>query len=245
LVTLLQMWVVPLYFTIRIYWWRTLSMQGMLSIIASYIIFRTTCKTLSGKIPQLVYKWFLLTYVLSCAIRIVGYQALIFIMSGFNFFIYIAIFGMDFGVMLLFYRLYLKSSRQILVFCVSSKILIISWYASWHYGIPRRNLANDICALRGQKIFVDINEEGIIENTYQLSCNHVYPFHEFCICGWCIAGKNQNCPYCPEKADLKRILNGYARVLYGQLFNRLCYLVVWQQVAVGIIQGINYSLGLE
>ncbi|CAM5108086.1 unnamed protein product, partial [Eretmochelys imbricata] len=28
LVTLLQMWVVPLYFTIRFYWWQFLSMWG-------------------------------------------------------------------------------------------------------------------------------------------------------------------------------------------------------------------------
>lgn len=40
-----------------------------------------------------------------------------------------------------------------------------------------RNLSNGICSVCEQKIFVDTNEEGMIENTHQLSCNHTYPFH--------------------------------------------------------------------
>uniref|UniRef100_A0A8C4WCZ1 Ring finger protein 175 n=1 Tax=Gopherus evgoodei TaxID=1825980 RepID=A0A8C4WCZ1_9SAUR len=109
-------------------------------------------------------------------------------------------------------------------------------------GMPTRSLSNDICAVCGQKIFVDINEEGIIENTYQLSCNHV--FHEFCIRGWCIVGKKQTCPYCNEKVDLKRMWKR-THVLYGQLLDWLRYLVAWQPVVIGIVQVINYSLGLE
>lgn len=38
----------------------------------------------------------------------------------------------------------------------------------------------------GNKILVAENEEGLIENTYKLPCDHV--FHEFCIRGWCIIG---------------------------------------------------------
>ena len=45
-------------------------------------------------------------------------------------------------------------------------------------GMPSRNLSHDICAVCGQKTFVDVDEEGIIEDTYQLSCNHVYVFIE-------------------------------------------------------------------
>uniref|UniRef100_A0A663LQU5 Ring finger protein 175 n=1 Tax=Athene cunicularia TaxID=194338 RepID=A0A663LQU5_ATHCN len=93
-------------------------------------------------------------------------------------------------------------------------------------GIPTTNLSNDICTVCRQKIFVDINEEEIVQNTYQLFCNHV--FYESCICGWCTVGKNQNFPYCPEKVDLKRKLSENAHVLYGQLLNWLC-----------IVQGIS------
>lgn len=42
-------------------------------------------------------------------------------------------------------------------------------------GMPTRSLADNICAVCGQRIIVELDEEGLIENTYQLSCNHVYP----------------------------------------------------------------------
>ncbi|KAM6132706.1 LOW QUALITY PROTEIN: RING finger protein 175 [Pterocles gutturalis] len=229
---------------------------------------------LSSLIHMLVYKWFLVIYKLSCAVGIVGYLVTTFTMFGFSLFFRIeSDVSMDFSVMLFVYRLfygvmgrdfaeisdYMAStinlqtdgySRRLLKFLHQQEDinyflinLCILALVNRHLGISTRNLPNDICTVCGQEIFVEISEEGIIKNTCQLSCNHM--FHEFCICGWCIAGKSQNCPYCPEKVDLKRILGGNTYVLYGQLLDWLCYLVVWQPVATGIIKGINYSLGLE
>ncbi|NWI34770.1 RN175 protein, partial [Sula dactylatra] len=250
--TLLQMWVVALYFTIRLYWWRSLSMWGMLSVITGYISFRATCKPLSGRTPPLVYKWFPLIHKLSYSVGIVSYLAIVFTMFGFNLFVRIkSDDSMDFALTLLFYRLYYGvMGRNFAEICSDNMASTTGFYNI--SGIPTRNLSNDICAVCRQKIFVDINEEGIIENTCQLSCNHV--FHESCIHGWCIGGKNQTCPYCPEKVDLKRMLSnpyplpnkcGKAHILYRQLLNWLCYLVVWQPVVTGIIQSINDSLGLQ
>lgn len=34
-------------------------------------------------------------------------------------------------------------------------------------------------------------------------------------------------------------------VLYGQLLDWLRYLVAWQPIIIGIVHGINFSLGLE
>lgn len=77
--------------------------------------------------------------------------------------------------------------------------LLLQYYSP--KGMPTRHLENDICAVCGNRLLTDVNVEGVIENTYKLSCNHV--FHEFCIRGWCIVGKKQICPYCKEKVDLK------------------------------------------
>ncbi|XP_043918339.1 RING finger protein 175 isoform X1 [Protopterus annectens] len=246
LVTLLQMWVVPLYFTVKLYWWRFLSTWGMFSVITSYIIFRATRKPLSGRTPRLVYKWFLLIYKLSYAVGIVGYLAIMCTLFGFNLFFKVKTEdSMDFGVILLFYGLYYGvMGRDFAEICSDYMASTIGFYRVG--GMPTRALAEDLCAVCGQKIFVDVNEEGIIENTYQLSCGHI--FHEFCIRGWCIVGKKQTCPYCNEKVDLKRMLhNPWERthVLYGQLLDWLRYLVAWQPVIIGVVQGINYSLGLE
>ncbi|KAL4843546.1 hypothetical protein H8958_015685 [Nasalis larvatus] len=245
LVTLLQMWIVPLYFTIKLYWWRFLSMWRMFSVITSYILFRATQKPLSGRTPRLVYR-FLLIYKLSYAFGVVGYLAIMFTMCGFNLFFKIkARDSMDFGIVPLFYGLYYGvMGRDFAEICSDYMASTIGFYSV--SGLPTRSLSDNICAVCGQKIIVELDEEGLIENIYQLSCNHV--FHEFCIRGWCIVGKKQTCPYCKEKVDLKRMIsNPYPRThfLYGQILDWLRYLVAWQPVVIGIVQGINYSLGLE
>lgn len=43
-------------------------------------------------------------------------------------------------------------------------------------GMPTRSSSDNIGAACGQ-ITVVLDEEGLTENTYQLSCKHVYPFH--------------------------------------------------------------------
>uniref|UniRef100_A0A4W4GXJ0 RING-type domain-containing protein n=1 Tax=Electrophorus electricus TaxID=8005 RepID=A0A4W4GXJ0_ELEEL len=142
----------------------------------------------------------------------------------------------------------------LIVTLVIAQLVLVQWKQrhpkSYNYysasGMPTKHLSDSICAVCGQAILVDVDEEGIMENTYRLSCNHV--FHEFCIRGWCIVGKKQTCPYCKEKVDLKRMFsNPWERphVMYGQLLDWLRYLVAWQPVIIGLVQGINYVLGLE
>lgn len=41
--------------------------------------------------------------------------------------------------------------------------------------MPSRSLTDDICAVCGQRILVEVEEEGLIEDTYRLSCGHMYP----------------------------------------------------------------------
>lgn len=59
------------------------------------------------------------------------------------------------------------------VFSVFSSPLLSQFYSE--SGMPTKHLSDSVCAVCGQQIFVDVSEEGIIENTYRLSCNHVYP----------------------------------------------------------------------
>jgi RING finger protein 121 len=113
-------------------------------------------------------------------------------------------------------------------------------------GFPAKTPDEKICAICGNGIFVTENEEGVIEDTFRLSCNHV--FHEFCIRGWCIVGKKQTCPYCKEKVDLKRMVNNFwekPHLLYGQLLDWVRWLVCWQPLIYFLVQGINWVLGLH
>nr|XP_014338035.1 PREDICTED: LOW QUALITY PROTEIN: RING finger protein 121 [Bos mutus] len=249
MVTLFQMWVVPLYFTVKLHWWRFLVIWILFSAVTAFVTFRATRKPLVQTTPRLVYKWFLfflLIYKISYATGIVGYMAVMFTLFGLNLLFKIKPEdAMDFGISLLFYGLYYGVlERDFAEMCADYMASTIGFYSE--SGMPTKHLSDSVCAVCGQQIFVDVSEEGIIENTYRLSCNHV--FHEFCIRGWCIVGKKQTCPYCKEKVDLKRMFsNPWERphVMYGQLLDWLRYLVAWQPVIIGLVQGINYILGLE
>ncbi|XP_036181021.1 RING finger protein 121 isoform X5 [Myotis myotis] len=205
MVTLFQMWVVPLYFTVKLHWWRFLVIWIFFSAVTAFVTFRATRKPLVQTTPRLVYKWFLLIYKISYATGIVGYMAVMFTLFGLNLLFKIKPEdAMDFGISLLFYGLYYGVlERDFAEMCADYMASTIGFYSE--SGMPTKHLSDSMCAVCGQQIFVDVSEEGIIENTYRLSCNHV--FHEFCIRGWCIVGKKQTCPYCKEKVDLKRMFS--------------------------------------
>ncbi|XP_057173028.1 E3 ubiquitin ligase RNF121 isoform X2 [Ursus arctos] len=219
MVTLFQMWVVPLYFTVKLHWWRFLVIWILFSAVTAFVTFRATRKPLVQTTPRLVYKWFLLIYKISYATGIVGYMAVMFTLFGLNLLFKIKPEdAMDFGISLLFYGLYYGVlERDFAEMCADYMASTIGFYSE--SGMPTKHLSDSVCAVCGQRIFVDVSEEGIIENTYRLSCNHV--FHEFCIRGWCIVGKKQTCPYCKEKVDLKRMFsNPYPLFGNGQWAER-------------------------
>uniref|UniRef100_H3ANP1 Ring finger protein 121 n=1 Tax=Latimeria chalumnae TaxID=7897 RepID=H3ANP1_LATCH len=242
LITLVQMWAVPLYFTVKLEWWRFLVIWFLFSAITAFVTFRATRKPLIRTTPRLVYKWFLLIYKISYATGIVGYIAVMLTLFGLNLLFRIKPEdAMDFGVSLLFYGLYFGVlGRDFAEMCADYMAATIGMYKN-----SLKHLNTHLVCPACFKI--DMNEEGKIQRTRRIQCN--YRFHEFCIRGWCIVGKKQTCPYCKEKVDLKRVFsNPYwerPHVMYGQLLDWLRYLVAWQPVIIGLVQGINYILGLE
>ncbi|XP_078741927.1 E3 ubiquitin ligase Rnf121-like, partial [Lampetra fluviatilis] len=50
--TLFQMWVVPLYFTVKLSWWRFLSMWAIFSAVTALVVFRATRRPLTGSTPR-------------------------------------------------------------------------------------------------------------------------------------------------------------------------------------------------
>ena len=134
--------------------------------------------------------------------------------------------------------------RDFAEICTDKMAAHIGYYTE--AGLPKRVLEADMCAVCGTKIVLEEEEEGGSERAYRLTCTHL--FHEFCIRGWCIVGKKQTCPYCKEKVDLKRLFKNpweKPHLFYGQLLDWIRYLVAWQPLIVFIVQGINWTLGLE
>lgn len=246
LVTLIAMWIIPLAYSIKNLWWRFIFLWLLFSCITSLIVRKAVQRPLDGTTPRLVYKWFYLLYKLSYVLGVIGYVIMMATFFGLNL-----IFDakpstwMDVAVLFVFYGLYYGVlGRDISEICADKMAAHIGYYTA--QGMPTRNLDPSVCAVCGNKLLVNAGEEGVIENTYKLSCEHV--FHEFCIRGWCIVGKKQICPYCKEKVDLKKMFcNPWERphVLYGQLLDWIRWLVAWQPLILFIVQGINWVLGLE
>ncbi|CAH3022343.1 unnamed protein product, partial [Porites evermanni] len=246
-VTLVGMWLIPLYFNIKLKFWRMLSAWVLFSVLTGLIVFKSTRKPLTPTTPRLVYKWFLLIHKVTYALGIIGYMAVCLTMLGVNLMFAIRPdTAMEFGVTVLFYGLYFgvlgRDFAEICADNIASKL----GYSSKD-GLPSRSLEINICAVCGQELVLqqDDDDDGP-EKNYKLSCGHL--FHEFCIRGWCIVGKKQTCPYCKEKVDLKRMFhNPWERphVLFGQLLDWIRYLVVWQPIIIVVVQIIIYLLGLE
>ncbi|XP_013171740.1 PREDICTED: RING finger protein 121 isoform X3 [Papilio xuthus] len=244
--TMVSMWSIPLALSFNKGWWRFITIWTVFTLLTGIVIRKSTAKPMSNTTPRLVYKWFYLIYKVSCFLGIVGYILMMATFVGINTF-----FGhkpqqwMDVALVLLFYGLYFGVlGRDVAEYCTDKMAASIGYYTK--EGIPTRQLESNVCAVCGNQLMVNVNEEGILENTYKLPCGHV--FHEFCIRGWCIVGKKQTCPYCKEKVDLRRMFtNPWDRphILYGQLLDWIRWLVAWQPLILFLAQGINWLFGLE
>ncbi|XP_004536133.1 RING finger protein 121 [Ceratitis capitata] len=244
--TLVAMWLIPMGISISYSFIRFIVIWILFSLLTAFVIRKAVSKPIERTTPRLVYKWFLLIYQISYILGIGGYIVMMATFIGFNY-----IFNqgpnvwMDTGLLLVFYGLYIGVlGRDISEICSEKMAVQIGYYTP--QGIPTRHLDNNVCAICGNQLLVNVKEEGLFENTYKLTCNHI--FHEFCIRGWCIVGKKQTCPYCKEKVDLKRMFrNPWERphVLYGRLLDWIRWLVAWQPLIFFIVQAINWALGLE
>ncbi|XP_015520256.1 E3 ubiquitin ligase Rnf121 isoform X1 [Neodiprion pinetum] len=246
MITLLAMWVIPLVLCIRNQWWRFIFLWHVFSCITWLIVRKALQRPIQGTTPRLVYKWFYFIYKLSYTLGIIGYVIMLATFFGLNLIFDVSPHvWMDYGLLFVFYGLYFGVlGRDISEICADKMASHIGYYAPG--SMPTRTLEPGVCAVCGNRLLVSENEEGVIENTYKLSCDHV--FHEFCIRGWCIVGKKQTCPYCKEKVDLKKMFcSPWERphVLYGQLLDWIRWLVAWQPLILFLVQGINWALGLE
>ena len=51
-VTLLGLWLIPIYFALRLFWFRMLAIWTLFSLITGYIIFKATSKSMEGTTPR-------------------------------------------------------------------------------------------------------------------------------------------------------------------------------------------------
>jgi len=83
------------------------------------------------------------------------------------------------------------------------------------------------------------------ERVVKLKCGH--EFHEFCVRGWSIVGKQTVCPNCGEKVDVRSVLGGNAweknpNLIWGQLLDALRYLIVWNPIIMMFVRFSVYEV---
>ncbi|KAI6189348.1 Zinc finger domain containing protein [Aphelenchoides fujianensis] len=255
LATLVGMWAIPFVISIQKGFWRFLLTWITFTAISVYIWNLSSRQHISGKAPRFVYTWFILLHKLSYVLGVAGYFGMMGAMLGVNF-----IFGMktttfmDAGILLMFYGLYYGVlGRDFAHICTDRMACKIGYFT--HEGLPKKVLESNVCGVCGDRLqrpFKEHDEdaadetESYEEKSYTLSCQHV--FHESCIRGWVVVGKQQTCPYCKEKVDLKRMFKNpweKPHLFYGRLLDWIRYLVAWQPVIIFLVQGVNKILGLE
>lgn len=153
-------------------WIRFIVIWLIMSIISGIIMKKATEKPVQGSTPRIVYKWFLLIYKISYFLGILGYIIMMATFMGLYLF-----FGvkphvwMDAGILLMFYALYYGvMARDFAEICAEKMASRIGYYQP--EGIPARQLDQDVCALCGNQFLVKVGQEGVVENTYRLSCSH-------------------------------------------------------------------------
>ncbi len=166
------MWAIPLVMSARNYWWRFIVIWLVISFVSGVVSRKATEKPIAGSTPRLVYKWFLLLYKITYFVGIAGYVIMMATFMGLYLF-----FGvkphvwMDVGILLMFYALYYGvMARDFAEICAERMAANVGYYRK--EGIPGRALQGDTCALCGNQFLVKVGQEGVVENTYRLTCSH-------------------------------------------------------------------------
>lgn len=214
LFTLIAIWIIPLGLSITSF--NIVNIDFLIWLVFScrtfLVINLSLEKPIQGTTSILVYKWFLLSHKISFFIGIFGFITMMSTFLGLNL-----MFGLVVGLACVFYSLYYGIiSRDFAEICTEKMAANIGYYKS--EGIPERHLEKEICAVCGLKLLVSVDQEGVLEDTFRLSCGH--EFHKFCIRGWSTVGNKQTCPYCHEKLDLKRMFPKpweKPQLMYGKL----------------------------
>ncbi|CAG8481555.1 5350_t:CDS:2 [Ambispora gerdemannii] len=272
-VTLVGLWLIPMYICIRAQFWRFLSIWVLYSLANFRVIYLASRKPLDHKTPRLVYNWFSIVYKLCYAVGVTGYAILMLTFFGILQLFYDSVEIADLGIILLSYGLYFGVlSRDFVEICTDRMASTLGYYNK--DGFPRKHLRAVICAVCGGS-----TENKEQENVHQLTCRHV--FHEECIRGWCLIGKKDICPYwymffvvgfyvfvcekkpniilylskipvdghySKEKVDMKEFKTNpwdTQQQLYLSLLDGVRYLVVWQPIIFATVQVAYHIFGLE
>ncbi|KAI6648475.1 RING finger protein [Oopsacas minuta] len=246
--TLLFIWLIPLYYCIKLLLWRMFICWSIFSIISIYILSRAYTKPLQPTTPRLVYRWFLLVHHATLTLGVLGYAIILmlFLVAPTLNKNYLDVIT-ETGVLLIFYGLYYGLlGRDLAEYCVDN--MSATFKFSKECSESEDNVIDDLqCYVCNQSLIPSPHlSNTFAETILRLSCGH--KFHDFCIRGWCIVGKKHVCPFCRERVNLIELLQQpwqKPNILFGQLLDVLRYFIAWFPVVLLVSQLSYHLLGLS
>ncbi|KAL0479590.1 hypothetical protein AKO1_007800 [Acrasis kona] len=266
LTTVFLMWLFPIILILlsekRLEYFKMVTLWLIFSSATFYIAKLAATRPLHINTPKKVYAWSLLVYKLSHIAVVVGLAMIVIeVFTGFFHYIesewpiYISAF-IPYPSSMLFYGLYfgvlvrdcaeIASDRMQSSLAQSREHLYTSETQQKRTcGICNQDLKNEdeddieggshLSRTMASPTVTDPNKFKTTQPTKNLACGH--SFHEFCLKGWMLVGKKQECPYCKEKIEIKREPNPWEMdsELYTNVLEMVRYFTVWNPLIIIIV----------
>ncbi|KAJ2803513.1 hypothetical protein H4R20_002863 [Coemansia guatemalensis] len=259
---------IPPYFALANRYLRFATIWLVYAAANTYILYLATRKPLYPHTPRRIYQWFALSNKASYLVFLLG--IILFCFCFFN-----AVPGLtdtepfvEGSILTVFYGLYFGLISRDLVALCSDKMAATLGYAVSN-GLPTKYLPHGVCCICGDKFGrADSHDmdpshssmslehiappsslaanKALMEPTHKLGCGH--EFHACCIRGWCVVGKKDTCPFCLEKVNLARFKKNpwdTQEMHYVSALEYMRFLVGWQPLALMLLAGVFWVLGLE
>jgi len=245
IVTLVGLWVLPFSWSVYVYAWKFLVLWLLFTLKTGQMIMLARGQAIEKDVPKRVYTYFYNMYRGTYGLACFGYISILCNIFGISFLLHINQLVATIGTLGMFYGLYFgvmaRDCAELSAEFMASSIGFTR--AQEKYYDPSR------CAICAQE-FKDpeASESHLCEMSITLGCGHVY--HENCIRGWAMVGKKDTCPMCNEKVEMRAFsktpwgIDGKG-AMWGNILDAVRYLIVWNPVILGLLNGGMHYFGLH
>ena len=262
--TLAGLLLFPFIFADYFHFWRFVAVWAMFLACTGYHVWLATRNPLDVKTPRRVYTWFFRLYKICYVMSVGGYVGVILEFLGIRAALFLPRSFSGHATIVLFYGLYFGLLGRDCAELCAWRMKQALGYSKKDDDEPQRMLPTNMCALCAGQLGVDTealiegqdfaddslhnHEQRSItreERIVKLKCGH--EFHEFCLRGWVIVGKNHTCPNCGDKVNIRSVLGmtpwESQSLVWAQLLDALRYLIVWNPIIFMLTQGTLYEIG--
>ncbi|KAJ2783312.1 hypothetical protein H4R18_001758 [Coemansia javaensis] len=233
----------PLYCAARNGYARFVCVWAAFVGASAYIVRLATRDPLPPRAPRRVYQWLALINKAAYGASAAGAALLVLCVLNVAPGATDSEAAVEAAMLVPFYGLYFGlMSRDLVSLCSDRMAATLGFAAGGR--LPTRQLPPGACGVCGGALLGEGPGPG--EPVHELACGH--GFHACCVRGWCVVGKRDTCPLCRENVDLARFRRhpwDRQELLYVAALEHMRFFVSWQPLALTLLTGVFWALGLE